>query len=99
MATETGERFSPHLRGVTVTTTATLLGLIAGVASAVLAGDPRDMIGLALLVGAIGIQLPFYRLVGIDVDDFSTKDYLYIGFMTGVLWFMTWGLLLTTNAL
>ncbi len=99
MATDTGERFSPHLRGVTVTTTATLLGLFAGVASAVVTAGPQDIIGLAILAGAIGVQFPFYGLIGIDVDDFSKKDYLYVAFMTAVLWFMSWGLLLTTGAM
>jgi hypothetical protein len=98
MATDTGERFSPHLRGVTVTTTATILGLLAGVGSAVVASGPQDTIGLALLVGAVGVQFPLYRLVGIDVEDFGKKDYLYVAFMTAVLWFMSWGLLLTTGA-
>ncbi len=99
MATDTGERFSPHLRGVTVTTTATLVGLLAGVVSALVTSSPQDIVGLALLAGAVGVQFPFYRLIGIDVDDFSKKDYVYVGFMTGVLWFMSWGLLLTTGAM
>jgi hypothetical protein len=99
MATDTGERFSPHLRGVTVTTTATLLGLFAGVASAMVTSGPQDTLGLAVLAGAVGVQLPLYRLIGIDVDDFSKKDYIYVAFMTGVLWFMSWGLLLTTGAM
>jgi len=99
MATDTGERFSPHLRGVTVTTTATLLGLFAGVAAGVIASGPQDTIGLAFLAGAIGVQFPLYRLVGIDVEDFSKKDYLYVMFMTVVLWFITWGLILTSGAL
>ncbi len=98
MATDTGERFSPHLRGVTVTTTATILGLLAGVGSAVVGSGPQDTIGLALFAGAVGVQFPLYRLVGIDVEDFGKKDYLYVAFMTGVLWFMSWGLLLTTGA-
>jgi len=98
MATDTGERFSPHLRGVTVTTLATLLGLVAGVASAVVASGPQDTIGVAFFLGAVGIQFPVYSLVGIDVDGFSKKDYIYVAFMTGVLWFLSWGLLLTTGA-
>lgn len=98
MATDTGERFSPHLRGVTVTTTATLLGLIAGVAAAVVTSGPQDTLGLVFVAGAVAVQFPFYRLIGIDVDDFGKKDYLYVGFMTVVLWFITWGILLTAGA-
>jgi hypothetical protein len=99
MATESGDRFSPHLRGVTVTTAATLLGLVAGVLSAVVASGPEDPIGLALVAGAVLVQFPLFGLIGIDVDDFSTKDYLYVAFMTFVLWFITWGILLTAGAL
>jgi hypothetical protein len=99
MATETGDRFSPHLRGVTVTTISTLLGLLAGIASAVVAAGPSDTIGLAIVAGAVAVQFPLFNLIGIDVDDFSKKDYLYVTFMTVVLWFITWGLLMTAGAL
>ena len=93
MATETGGRFSPHLRGVTV------LGTIAGVLSAVVAGGPEDVLGLALVAGAVVVQIPLFQAIGIDVEDFSKKDYLYVAFMTFVLWFITWGILLTAGAL
>ena len=99
MATETGDRFSPHLRGVTVTTVATLFGTIAGVLSAVLAGGPEDTLGLSIVAGAVLVQLPLFHVIGIDVNDFSKKDYLYVAFMTFVLWFITWGILLTAGAL
>ena len=32
------------------------------------------------------------------VDDFGPKEYLYIAFITFSMWFITWGILLTTNA-
>jgi len=99
MATDTGNGFSPHLRGVTVTTISTLLGMAAGVGAAVVAAGPSDTVGVMFLGGAILVQLPLFKLLGIDTDDFSTKDHLYITFMTFVLWFITWGLILTTNAL
>ncbi|MFT4922258.1 MAG: hypothetical protein ACI8XM_001471 [Haloarculaceae archaeon] len=99
MATETGERFSPHLRGVTVTTLSTLVGLIAGYAAAVVTTSPGDTIGLAIFVGAVVVQYPILQVIGIDISDFSTKDHLYVGFMTFVLWFITWGILLTAGAL
>jgi len=98
MATDTGERFSPHLRGVTVTTTATVFGVIAGVASSMLASGPGDTIGVTLLLGAILAQFPLYYAIGLDVGDFSTKDKLYVGFMTFALWFVSWGILLTTGS-
>jgi hypothetical protein len=37
------------------------------------------------------------RLVGVDVSEFGTKDHLYNAFMTVSLWYVTWGVLLTTE--
>ncbi|WP_302082298.1 hypothetical protein [Salinibaculum rarum] len=99
MATETGNGLSAHLRGVTVTTLATVLGMLAGVGSTLVATGPEDSVGVLLFGGAVLVQLPLLRVLGVDVSDFSTKDYLYIGFMTFVLWFITWGIMLTTGAL
>jgi hypothetical protein len=97
MATETSE-ISPHLRGVTVTTISTLFGLIAGVASSFIASGPNDTFGLSILALAILAQLPVFQVFGIDVNDFSKKDHLYVAFMTFTLWFMTWGILLTAGS-
>jgi hypothetical protein len=97
MATETGERFSPHVRGVTVTTIATVMGVLAGVGSALLAAGPTDSTGLYLALGALLLQLPLLQVLGIDVRDFGIKDNLYVAFMTFTLWFVTWGILLTAG--
>jgi len=99
MATETGNGLSPHLRGLTVTTLATVLGMLAGVGATLVASGPGDTVGLLLFGAAVLVQFPLLRVLGVDVSDFSTKDYLYIGFMTFVLWFITWGIMLTTGAL
>ncbi|MEF8908427.1 MAG: hypothetical protein V5A13_11235 [Haloarculaceae archaeon] len=98
MATESGEGFSPHVRGVTVTTLATTMGVAAGVGSALLASGPTDRTGLFLMIGALLLQLPVLHLLGIDVSDFGIKDNLYVAFMTFAMWFVTWGLLLTAGA-
>ena len=99
MATETTERgWDSHLRGLTVTTLASLLGMVAGAGSQVLASSPSDRIGLYLAGGAVLVQIPVYAAVGIDVDDFGAKEYLYIAFITFSMWFITWGILLTTGA-
>ena len=101
MATDTAGRFSPHMRGVTVTALASIMGIVAAVASSVVtagaatpATDPK---GVFVLAGAILVQFPVLRAVGIDVEDFSTKDYLYVAFMTFSLWFVCWGILLSTG--
>ena len=100
--TETGDKISPYMRGVTVTTVATLMGMVAAVGSmyvAVANGEPDTFMGLIVLLLAIIVQFPIYQAVGIAVDEFSTKDQLYVFFMTFALWFVTWSLLLTTGAL
>lgn len=97
MATETGETVSPHVRGVTVTTVATVFGMLAGTASAVVTASPGDTLGLAVLGIAVLVQFPLLHLVGIDVGDFSTKDRIYVAFMTFSMWFISWGVLLTAG--
>jgi hypothetical protein len=87
--------FSSYMRSITVTTGATLLGIVAGILSNVLASAPDDTAGALIVLVAIAVQLPLYKLIGIDTDDFGAKDTLYIAFMTFALWFVTWGILLT----
>ena len=97
MATETEAGVSPHIRGVTVTTLATLAGILAGTLSAVIASGPKDQLGLSLLAVAILLQFPILYVLGIDPRDFGFKDNLYVAFMTFVLWFITWGIFLTAG--
>ncbi len=98
MATDTGEGYSSHLRGVTVTTIATVSGILGGVVSGALASGSGDQIALGVLLAAIVIQFPVFYLVGLDVAEFSTKDKIYVGFMTFTMWFVSWGILLTAGA-
>ena len=99
MATEqVSERRSSHLRGVTVTAVSTLAGVGAAVASSAILGvAPKDQLGLAIVGAFVLVQLPLLQGLGIDVDDFSTKDYLYVVFMTFSMWFVTWTILLTNS--
>jgi uncharacterized membrane protein len=101
MATETQTGLSKHLRGVTVTTLACLAGIAAAVASGVVVGtDPAaasDRLTVGILAGFIALQFPLLRVVGIDVSDFGAKDYLYVGFMTFTLWFITFAIMLTAG--
>jgi hypothetical protein len=101
MATETQTGLSKHLRGVTVTTISCLAGIAAAVVSGVVVGtDPAaasDRLAIAIVIGSIGIQFPVLRVVGIDVTDFGAKDYLYVGFMTFTLWFITFAIMLTAG--
>jgi len=95
VASESDDGFSSYMRSITVTTGATLLGIAAGVLSHTLATAPDDTTGVIIMIVAIAVQLPLYKLIGIDTDDFGAKDTLYIAFMTFALWFVSWGILLT----
>jgi len=98
MATETVEMDSAHVRSVTVTTLASLAGIVAMLISEyAVEADPSSNVSLFVVVGAIAVQFPILKLAGVDTDDFSTKDYLYIAFMTFSLWFVSWTLLLTAS--
>ncbi|MFB6142273.1 MAG: hypothetical protein ABEJ30_02895 [Halorientalis sp.] len=102
MATETETGLSGHMRGVTVTTLACLAGVLAGVASAALIGTSQaaatNVRSLFVLAGFVLIQFPVYKALGIDVEGFGPKDYLYVAFMTFALWFIAYAILLTSNA-
>lgn len=101
MATDTVDRRAAHIRGLTVTTLSTIMGVVAAVVSTALtagsATPATDTFAVYVLVGAIAVQFPILRLVGVDVEDFSAKDYLYVAFMTFSLWFVSWGVLLSAG--
>ncbi|WP_435196721.1 hypothetical protein [Natronomonas sp. EA1] len=101
MATDTAGRFSPHLRGLTVTSLAAIMGIVAAGVSSVVTAEATNPatseLGLLVLAGAVIVQFPVLRLVGIDVEDFGAKDYLYVAFMTFALWFVCWAILLSTG--
>jgi len=96
--TETLDRQAQHRRSIAVTSVASLGGVVAGVASAVIASGPSDTLGLAIVFAATFAELGIMRALGVDVSEFSTKDHLYVGFMTFALWFVTWGILLTSQS-
>jgi len=98
MATESVDRTSGHHRSVTVTTLASVMGILTAVVSEfVLAADPTATNALFVLTGAILVQFPILQIAGFDMDEFSTKDYIYVAFMTFSLWFVAWTLLLTVQ--
>lgn len=97
MAADTIDKRASHIRGLIVTMLASVLGAGAAVASSAVASGATDLVGVYILAGAILVQFPLLQVLGIDVDDFSTKDYLYVTFMTFSLWFVCWAILLTTG--
>ena len=99
MATDTAEGMSSHMRGLTVTTISALAGIGAGVAANEITAGATDQLAIPILVAAIVVQFPILKVLGVDIDDFSTKDYIFVAFMTFSLWFVSWGILLSTAAL
>jgi hypothetical protein len=104
MATDTAERRTAHLRGVTVTTLAALAGVAAALVSSTVATGATDRSALFVLVGFTFAQFAVLQgidaagLLQLDVDDFGAKDVLYVVFMTFAFWFVSWGVLLTSGA-
>ena len=87
-----------HIRGVTVTTVSSVAGLLAGVISLEVAAAPDDTMAILIMAIAVFIQFPLLRAFRIEVEDFGIKDYLYITFMTFSFWFVSFAILLTTQA-
>ena len=82
-------------RSVTVTTSTALAGVAAGLVSSAVASGATDMTGLLIVGVFIFGQYPLLRVLGIDVEEFSKKDHLYVWFMTFSMWFVIWAILLT----
>jgi len=97
MATDTADGMSAHMRGLTVTTITAVAGIGAAFVSDAVASGATDTMAVAVLFAAVLVQIPLLRGIGILDDDFGTKDYLYITFMTFTLWFVSWGILLTAG--
>jgi hypothetical protein len=103
---ETDQNYDQFTRSIVVTTCATLLGVVAGIASTLFATEmvgstpqPDDLLGMIILVVSVGVQFPLYAAIGIDSSEFSTKTQLYVFAMTFFTWFITWSIMLTTRGL
>ncbi|AEH38052.1 MULTISPECIES: EMC6-like membrane protein [Halopiger] len=105
MSTESISDRREHIRSVGVTALAALLGVAAALASMAVTGDlpAREAAGetlpQAFVVVAILVQLALLNVTSIyDEDEFGMKHNLYVAFMTFSFWFITWGILLTSEA-
>ncbi len=105
MATESISDRREHVRSIGVTALAALAGIgsallsamiTSGMAAGEAAGDQRAQL---IVLGAILVQFLLIRVTGIyDEDELGPKHYLFVAFMTFSLWYVTWGILLTTSA-
>ncbi|MDY6775098.1 MAG: hypothetical protein SV253_03325 [Halobacteria archaeon] len=95
MAAKAHEKREAHIRGVKVTALSSVFGILAAAVSWFVTTSMGlgDIWGLYLLVGAVGAQKPLLPYLG--KEEMDTKDWLYVGFMTFDLWFISWTLLLT----
>ncbi|MCU4926237.1 hypothetical protein OB905_09605 [Halobacteria archaeon AArc-dxtr1] len=106
MSTESISDRREHIRSIGVTALAALAGVGAALASAAVTGDAAtvddaasDQLALFIVVAAIVVQFPLIQLSGIyGEDEFGAKHYLFIAFITFSLWFLTWGIILTSEA-
>jgi hypothetical protein len=96
MATDTVDRPSDHVRGITVTALSALLGIAAAFGSYVTASGPTETAVIYALLAAIAVQFPLLQFSGIK-EEFSAKDYLYVAFMTFSLWFVVLTILFTAD--
>jgi hypothetical protein len=102
MATDTADDRAAHLRGMTVTALASILGIVAAFGSLVAVGDatPAEIASSSISVYVLGasivVQYPLLKGTGI-VEEFSGKDVLYVAFMTFTLWFISLTILLTAG--
>ncbi len=99
MATEEATGLSGHMRGVTVTTLACLAGVVAALVSASLFGvtpeaaESREP--FLVVAGALFVQYPILKVIGVEIAEFGLKDNLYVGFMTFTFWFISYGIILS----
>ncbi|WP_248516020.1 EMC6-like membrane protein [Salinarchaeum laminariae] len=101
MSEEVDERRA-HLRAISITSTTALAGVAAAIGSEMVTSgmSPENAAGsstaqLVVLV-AVVVQLPIYHVI---FDEWGgAKDVLYVAFMTFILWFVTWGVILTSGA-
>jgi len=96
MATDTADGRSDHVRGLTVTTLAAILGILSAFASKAVATAPQDATAAYVVVAVIAVQLAVLRGTGL-VDDFDAKSVLFVAFMTFSLWFVSLTILWTAD--
>jgi len=104
MATEDADGYDTHFRSVTVTAIAALAGVVAALISMFLTtgaesatAAAKDQTAQLLVLAVIPVQLVLLRGVGLLKDDFGAKDFLFVLFMTFSMWFITFGVVLTTG--
>jgi hypothetical protein len=97
MSTETADRRDSHIQSLIVIAVTTLGGIVAGFATPEVATSATDQAAFAVVGVALLLELGVMQVLGIEVREFSTKDQLYVLFMTFSMWYVAWAILLTTQ--
>jgi hypothetical protein len=104
MATETQSQRQAHVLAVTRTGIAAGLGVAAAFGSWFLTQDmtaaaaSKDQTAQLIVLAAVVVQPLLQQALGIYKDDFGAKDFLFILFITFSMWFVTWTVILTSDA-
>ncbi len=97
MSTETADRRDSHIQSLIVIAVTTLGGIVAGFVTPEVATSATDQAAFAVVGVALLLELGIMQVLGIEVREFSTKDQLYVLFMTFSMWYVAWAILLTTQ--
>jgi len=90
------DRHKRHVDGIKKTLVSSAFGIVSGIICYRFLDPtpPEANFSLLLLLMAFYIQKPIYLYMGMDANQFTWKDWFYIAFMTLILWFVSWILLL-----
>ncbi|MCQ8893771.1 MAG: hypothetical protein NQU46_03965 [Methanolinea sp.] len=96
------EKQAEHLGKIKKTLVACIIGILTGIISFLLI-DPTHVTGLQsytilaflIMVAGVVVQRHLFVLLGLGTPSMGAKDWLYQGFITFALWFITWTILLT----
>ncbi len=96
------EKQAQHMDRLKKTAVACLAGVIAGVLSFYVDSAPPGttvagtVLGILFVLAAIVFQKYVFFALKMDYLGLTAKDWLFQGFMTVSLWFITWTLLLSS---
>lgn len=99
------EEREEYFNGIKKTLVSTLMGIFVGAVAFTMTWEPasgtlkREPFALILIISAVWVQRSIYPRLGIDPDDFDTKDWLFLGFMTVTFAIVVWTLLIPVNPL
>jgi len=91
------QKILQHVEGIKKTVMASLFGIVGGIISYYLNVANYGIIaGVLILIILIYVQRQALPAIGIDIKEFRSSDWFYLGFMTFAFWFVSWTILLST---